>query len=148
VAILDADKEGYLRSTGSLIQTIGRAARHIRGRAILYADRPTDSMTAALDETNRRREVQLRYNAEHEITPESIKRAIDELIVSPIAADYSTVPLDEPEAEEIFEDQEALVAEIARLDKAMRAAAQRLDFEEAAALRDRMRYLETKGVLA
>ncbi len=148
VAILDADKEGYLRSTGSLIQTIGRAARHIRGKAILYADRNTDSMKAALEETARRREVQLAYNAEHGITPESIKRAIDELMVSPIAADYSTVPLDEEDAEEIFEDQEALVAEIARLDKAMRAAAHKLDFEEAAALRDRMRYLETKGVLA
>ena len=148
VAILDADKEGYLRSTGSLIQTIGRAARHIRGKAILYADHDTDSMKAALEETARRRDVQLAYNAEHGITPESIRRAIDDLMVSPIAADYSTVPLDEEEAEEIFEDQEALVAEIARLDKAMRAAAHKLDFEEAAALRDRMRYLETKGALA
>jgi excinuclease ABC subunit B len=148
VAILDADKEGYLRSAGSLIQTIGRAARHIRGKAILYADRNTDSMKAALEETARRREVQLAYNVEHGITPESIKRAIDDLMTSPIAADYSTVPLDEEDAEEIFEDQEALVAEIARLDKAMRAAAHKLDFEEAAALRDRMRYLETKGVLA
>jgi excinuclease ABC subunit B len=148
VAILDADKEGYLRSTGSLIQTIGRAARHLNGRAILYANRMTDSMKAALAETDRRRAVQEVYNAENGITPESIKRAIDDLLVSPVAADYSTVPLEADEAEEIFEDQEALVAEIARLDKAMRAAAEKLDFEEAAQMRDRIRFLERKGVLA
>ena len=147
VAILDADKEGYLRSEGSLIQTIGRAARNVNGRAILYADVETDSMRAALSETSRRRERQEAYNAEHGITPESIRRSLDDLLLSPVAADYSTVPLDEEESEEIFEDQEALVAEIARLDKAMRAAADRLDFEEAAAHRDRIRYLETKGVL-
>ena len=148
VAILDADKEGYLRSEGSLIQTMGRAARNVSGKAILYADRMTDSMRAAIGETERRREVQAAYNREHGITPETIKRAIDDLLVSPVAADYSTVPLDEDDGEEIFEDQEALVAEIARLDKAMRAAADRLDFETAAAHRDRIRYLETKGVLA
>jgi excinuclease ABC subunit B len=148
VAILDADKEGYLRSEGSLIQTIGRAARHVRGTAILYADVMTGSMKAALDETERRRTRQEAYNAEHGITPESVKRALDDLLTAEIAADYSTVPLDEEDAEEIFEDQEALVAEIARLDKAMRHAADRLDFEEAAQLRDRIRYLETKGVLA
>jgi excinuclease ABC subunit B len=148
VAILDADKEGYLRSEGSLIQTIGRAARHVRGTAILYADVMTGSMRAALEETARRRARQEAYNAEHGITPESVKRALDDLLTAEIAADYSTVPLDEDEGEEIFEDLEALVAEIARLDKAMRAAADRLDFEEAASLRDRIRYLETKGVLA
>jgi len=148
VAILDADKEGYLRSQGSLIQTIGRAARNVNGRAILYADVMTASMKGALSETNRRRARQEEYNAEHGITPETIRRSIDDLLLSPVAADYSTVPLDEEDSEEIFEDQEALVAEIARLDKAMRAAAERLDFEEAAAHRDRIRYLETKGVLA
>jgi len=148
VAILDADKEGYLRSEGSLIQTIGRAARHVEGRAILYADRTTDSMAKALAETNRRRALQEAYNTEHGITPESITRAIDDLLGTPLAADYSTVPLEEEEAEEIFEDQEALVAEIARLDRAMRAAAEKLDFEEAAALRDRIRFLERKGVFA
>jgi excinuclease ABC subunit B len=105
-------------------------------------------MKAALDETERRRTRQEAYNAEHGITPESVKRALDDLLTAEIAADYSTVPLDEEDAEEIFEDQEALVAEIARLDKAMRHAADRLDFEEAAQLRDRIRYLETKGVLA
>ena len=148
VAILDADKEGFLRSEGSLIQTIGRAARHVNGTAILYADKKTDSMRAAIDETARRRQVQEAYNAEHGITPESIRRALDDLMSSPLAADYSTVPLDEEPSEEIFEDQEALIAEISRLDKAMRAAADRLDFEAAAAHRDRIRYLETKGVLA
>jgi excinuclease ABC subunit B len=148
VAILDADKEGYLRSEGSLIQTIGRAARHLNGTAILYADVMTRSMKAALEETARRRARQEAYNAEHNITPEGIKRAIDDLMTAEIAADYSTVALEEDEGEEIFEDQEALLAEIARLDKAMRAAAARLDFEEAAELRDRIRYLETKGVLA
>jgi excinuclease ABC subunit B len=148
VAILDADKEGFLRSAGSLIQTMGRAARNVNGKAILYADKRTDSMRAAMDETARRRKVQEAYNAEHGITPETIRRALDDLLASPVAADYSTVPLDEEESEEIFEDQEALIAEIARLDKAMRAAANRLDFEAAASHRDRIRYLETKGVLA
>jgi excinuclease ABC subunit B len=148
VAILDADKEGYLRSEGSLIQTMGRAARNVNGKAILYADKRTDSMRAAMEETARRRTLQSAYNAEHGITPETIRRALDDLLASPVAADYSTVPLDEEESEEIFEDQEALIAEIARLSKAMHAAAARLDFEAAAAHRDRIRYLETKGVLA
>jgi len=148
VAVLDADKEGFLRSAGSLIQTMGRAARNVNGKAILYADKQTDSMRAAMDETARRRKVQEAYNAEHGITPETISRALDDLLASPVAADYSTVPLDEEESEEIFEDQEALIAEIARLDKAMRASADRLDFETAAAHRDRIRYLETKGALA
>jgi excinuclease ABC subunit B len=148
VAILDADKEGFLRSTGSLIQTMGRAARNVNGKAILYADKRTDSMRLAMDETARRRKVQEAYNTLHGITPETIRRALDDLLASPVAADYSTVPLDEDASEEIFEDQEALIAEIARLDKAMRAAASHLDFEAAASHRDRIRYLETKGVLA
>jgi excinuclease ABC subunit B len=148
VAILDADKEGYLRSEGSLIQTIGRAARNVSGKAILYADKMTGAMRAAIDETARRRTLQEAYNVDHGITPETIRRSLDDLMSSPVAADYSTVPLDEEDAEEIFEDHEALIAEIARLDTAMRRAADRLDFEEAAAHRDRIRYLETKGVLA
>jgi excinuclease ABC subunit B len=148
VAVLDADKEGFLRSAGSLIQTMGRAARNVNGKAILYADKRTDSMRAAMDETARRRKVQEAYNAEHGITPETISRALDDLLTSPVGADYSTVPLDEEDSEEIFDDQEALIAEIARLSKAMRAAADRLDFEAAASHRDRIRYLETKGVLA
>ena len=148
VAILDADKEGYLRSRDSLIQTIGRAARNVHGRAILYADRVTRSMREALDETSRRREIQSAYNAARGITPETIRRAIDDLIGSPIEADYSTVPLEREEQEEVFEDPDALEAEVARLDAEMRRAADRLDFEEAAALRDRIRYLRRAAVLA
>jgi excinuclease ABC subunit B len=148
VAILDADKEGYLRSAGSLIQTMGRAARHLRGTALLYADRMTDSMRHAIDETARRRRIQEAYNVEHGITPESVRRAIDELMGTPIAADYSSVSLEPDRKEEIFEDAEELRKELARLEKAMRKAAEKLDFEEAAALRDRIRYLQEKAVLA
>ena len=148
VAILDADKEGYLRSEGSLIQTMGRAARHLHGMAILYADRTTDSMARALGETARRRGIQEAYNREHGITPESVRRAVDDLLGTPLAADYSTVPLSPEEDEEIFENLDALEAEIARLDDAMRRAADRLDFEEAASLRDRVKYLREKAVLA
>ncbi len=148
VAILDADKEGFLRSEGSLIQTMGRAARNVNGRVILYADTVTDSMRRAMEETARRRAIQEAYNAEHGITPESIRRAVDDLLGTPIAADYSTVPLEAEEGEEIFESEPALEAEIARLDREMRAAADRLEFEEAAALRDRIRYLREKAVFA
>jgi len=148
VAILDADKEGFLRSERSLIQTIGRAARHLHGTAILYADRETGSMQRAIEETARRRTIQAAYNVEHGITPESVKRAIDELMGSPIEADYSTVPIEKQEAEEIFESLEALDAEVARLEDRMHRAAEKLDFEEAAQLRDRIRYLREKAVLS
>jgi excinuclease ABC subunit B len=148
VAILDADKEGYLRSARSLIQTIGRAARNVNGTAILYADKVTDSMRFALDETARRRAKQEDYNAAHGITPETIRRAVDEILGTPLEADYSTVPLDEAEGEEVFEDADALEAEIARLSSEMRRAADDLDFEAAAAHRDRIRYLRGKAVLA
>ena len=148
VAILDADKEGYLRSERSLIQTIGRAARHVEGRTILYADRVTGSMQRALDETERRREIQQRYNEEHDITPESVRRAIDDLLGSPVEADYSTVSLEQPDAEAIFDDLEALEEEVQRLEREMRAAAERLEFEQAAQLRDRIRYLRTRAILA
>jgi len=147
VAILDADKEGFLRSTGSLIQTIGRAARHIEGRAILYADVVTRSMRAALDETDRRRVVQEAYNREHGVTPESVRRALDELMVSPAAADYSTVSLEEEEDEVIFDDAAALEAEVRRLEGEMLEAAEGLDFEVAAERRDRIRYLRRKAIL-
>jgi len=147
VAILDADKEGYLRSESSLIQTMGRAARHVDGECVLYADRITDSMRRALDETARRRAVQQAYNEEHGITPESVRRAVDELLVSPVAADYSTVGLEEEQDEAIFDDEQALEAEVRRLEQEMLAAAERLDFEVAAAHRDRIRYLRTKAVL-
>ncbi len=147
VAILDADKEGYLRSYGSLIQTIGRAARNVNGRAILYADTMTGSMRQAIEETNRRRAKQDEYNRENGITPETVRRALDEIMGTPIAADYSTVPLEKEEAEEVFESLEALDAEVSKLEAAMRRAADRLDFEEAAQLRDRIRYLRGKAVL-
>jgi excinuclease ABC subunit B len=148
VAILDADKEGYLRSEGSLIQTMGRAARHVRGRAVLYAEHLTGSIRRAVGETARRRAVQQRYNEEHGITPEGVRRAIDELMGTPIEADYSTVPLEGPEAEEVFESLDALEAEVARLDARMRRAAEDLDFELAAELRDRIAYLRRQAVLA
>ncbi len=148
VAILDADKEGYLRSENSLIQTIGRAARHVNGLALLYADKMTGSMRRAIDETQRRRSIQEAYNVEHGITPESVQKAIDEIMGSPIAADYSTISLESEEAEEIFDNPEALEAEVARLEGEMLAAAERLDFEVAAARRDRIRYLRQKAVVS
>jgi excinuclease ABC subunit B len=147
VAVLDADKEGFLRSENSLIQTMGRAARHLDGRAILYADAVTRSMRRAIDETERRRAVQEAYNREHGITPESVRRALDDLMASPVAADYSTVPLEEEEAEEMFEDPQALEAELRRLEGEMHEAAERLEFEVAAERRDRIRYLQQKAVL-
>ena len=148
VAILDADKEGYLRSEGALIQTIGRAARTVHGRAILYADARTDSMARALEETARRRAIQQAYNEEHGITPESVIRALDELMGTPLQADYSTVPLTEEPAEEVWESAESLEAEIARLEKDMHRAARDLEFERAADLRDRIKYLRERAVLA
>ncbi len=147
VAILDADKEGYLRSQSSLIQTIGRAARHIHGQAILYADRETPAIRWAVDETVRRREIQARYNAEHGITPESVRRALDELIGTPIAADYSSVALEAEPEEPMVEDLEALGAEVERLEREMLDAAERLDFERAATCRDRIRFLRRRAVL-
>ncbi len=148
VAILDADKEGYLRSERSLIQTIGRAARNVNGQAILYADQITGSMRRAMDETRRRREIQEAYNAEHDITPETVKRALDELMGTPLAADYSEVPLEEPTDEPVFEDPERLEREVARLEREMLAAAEALEFERAAACRDQIRYLREKAVLS
>jgi excinuclease ABC subunit B len=140
VAILDADKEGFLRSSGALIQTIGRAARHVRGTAILYADTMTDSMRRAIDETNRRRSIQEAYNAEHGITPASIIKAIDEVHRSVYDRDYLTVPV-EHDPREAFRTEGELRAAVAREEAAMKAAAADLDFERAAALRDRVRKL-------
>jgi len=148
VAVLDADKEGFLRSEGSLIQTIGRAARNVRGTAILYADTITGSMRAAMDETLRRRAIQQAYNEEHGVTPETVRRAIEDLMGSPIEADYSAVDLEESPDEPVFEDLEALDREIARLDRDMRKAADDLEFERAAECRDRIRYLREKAALA
>ena len=140
VAILDADKEGFLRSGDSLIQTIGRAARHINGRAMLYADTITDSMKRAIDETNRRREIQMRYNQENNITPESIIKPVDMTLVAISEADYVKVP--EEEVEEVITDDPEKIAElIARLEAEMREAAKKFEFERAAELRDKAREL-------
>jgi excinuclease ABC subunit B len=140
VAILDADKEGFLRSAGALIQTIGRAARHVRGTAILYADAMTDSMKRAIGETDRRRTIQQAYNAEHGITPASIVKAIDEVHRSVYDRDYMTVPV-EHDPREAFRTEGELRAAVAREEAAMKAAAADLDFERAAALRDKVRKL-------
>ncbi len=140
VAILDADKEGFLRSTTSLIQTIGRAARNVDGRVVLYADRMTDSLTRALAETDRRRTKQTAYNAEHGITPQTIRRDISDVLQSVYEADYVTVDAIEGEsAEFVGKDLRTTVAE---LEKRMRAAAADLEFETAARLRDEIKRME------
>jgi excinuclease ABC subunit B len=140
VAILDADKEGFLRSAGSLIQTSGRAARNVNGRVIMYADTVTDSMRAAIGETERRRTVQAAYNVEHDITPQSIVRAIDEVMSSVYERDYLT-PAATADGTERFHNQQQLDAHLAGLQEQMRAAAANLDFEKAAALRDQIKRL-------
>jgi excinuclease ABC subunit B len=146
VAILDADKEGFLRSGGSLIQTIGRCARHVEGRAILYADRMTDSMKKALGETDRRRAIQEQYNAEHGITPMSIVRATDMTLAGVVEADYVDLTQASDELPE-FKSQEELDTYIGKLESDMREAAKRFEFEQAAKLRDRIRDLRTKEFL-
>jgi excinuclease ABC subunit B len=138
VAILDADKEGYLRSSTSLIQTSGRAARNVNGEVIMYADKITDSMAEALRETDRRREIQGRYNTEHGITPESIRSNIHELLQTVYERDYYTVEVEAP-TKETFASPADLAKRIAEMEAAMRDAARRLDFEHAAELRDRVR---------
>ena len=144
VAILDADKEGFLRSAGSLIQTSGRAARNVNGRVIMYADVETKSMRAALDEMQRRRTRQEAYNREHDITPASIIKAIDDVLSSVYERDYVTVPVVR-EAEEEFATQAELDAHLRSLEADMRAAAANLEFERAAALRDKIRALQSPG---
>jgi len=141
VAILDADKEGFLRSGGSLIQTVGRAARNVEGQAILYADKVTDSMKWAMAETERRRALQLAYNQEHGITPESIKKNITEVLSSVYEADYLAVPAVEEEPSERFRTVDDLEKEIRVLEKQMREAARALEFEKAAEIRDRLKTL-------
>jgi excinuclease ABC subunit B len=143
VAILDADKEGYLRSTTSLVQTAGRAARNVNGEVIMYADRITESMNAALAETERRRATQEAYNRAHGITPESIKKSIREVLGSVYERDYYTVEVAR-EPEEVYESTEALEERIKTLEAEMREAAKRLDFERAAELRDRIKALKKK----
>jgi excinuclease ABC subunit B len=143
VAILDADKEGFLRSAGSLIQTAGRAARNVEGQVIFYADTETRSMRAAIDETARRRLRQLAYNREHGITPESVKKGIQDVLASIAERDYYTVPTRQ-DAAAPYVPREEIPALTAALDKEMRAAAGRLEFEKAAEIRDRIAALEKR----
>jgi len=147
VAILDADKEGFLRSAGSLIQTIGRCARNLNGRAILYADRMTDSMKKALDETNRRRAIQEAYNTEHGITPESILRPLDMTLAGIVGADYADLTDISADGIPDIKSQEELDTYIAKLESDMREAAKRFEFEKAAKLRDTIKELRTKEFL-
>jgi excinuclease ABC subunit B len=143
VAILDADKEGFLRSGGSLIQTMGRAARHIEGRAILYADVMTDSMRRAIDETSRRRRVQVEYNERHGITPQSIIKPIDMSLVAIAEGDYVTVPIEpEEDVDQLTSEQRARF--ISELEARMREAARKFEFEKAAQLRDRLKELKAR----
>jgi excinuclease ABC subunit B len=147
VAILDADKEGFLRSSGSLIQTIGRCARNLNGRAILYADRNTDSMKKAMDETNRRRAIQEAYNVANGITPESIIRPLSMSLASIVAADYTDLTSMEADGVPEFKSQEEVDTYIAKLESDMREAAKRFEFEKAAKLRDTIKELRTKEFL-
>ncbi|HSE24937.1 MAG TPA: excinuclease ABC subunit UvrB [Pyrinomonadaceae bacterium] len=142
VAILDADKEGFLRSEQSLIQTIGRAARNSSGKAILYADRITDSMKRALDETQRRRAIQEVYNRENGITPQTIVKPIEATLITASEADYFKVPTEIDEIEDYTPAK--LEATITRLEVEMRAAAKRFEFEKAAELRDRIKVLRDR----
>jgi excinuclease ABC subunit B len=154
VAILDADKEGFLRSTGSLIQTIGRAARNVRGKAILYADRITNSMKAAIDETDRRRQRQVEYNLEHGITPTSIVRRVMDVMegARTEAQDAKSGDKRRRVAEEGTDyallNPAQLAARLKQLETRMHKHAQDLEFEEAARLRDEIHRLRTQGLMA
>ncbi len=145
VAILDADKEGFLRSAGSLIQTMGRAARHLNGRAILYADVMTASMRRAIDETTRRRTIQKSYNETHGIVPQSIIKPIDMSLVAVAEGDYVTVPL-EPEEDGPELPPEQLEKFLAEMEERMREAARKFDFKQAAAFRDRIKEIRNRSL--
>jgi excinuclease ABC subunit B len=147
VAILDADKEGFLRSAGSLIQTMGRAARHLEGRAILYADRMTDSMRRAIDETDRRRLIQRAYNEEHGITPQSVISQVDMGLAQILKAEYGELAIEESETIPDFASQEQLDGYIGKLENEMRDAAKKFEFERAARLRDTIKDLREKEFL-
>jgi excinuclease ABC subunit B len=143
VAILDADKEGFLRSAGSLIQTSGRAARNVHGQVIMYADSVTLSMRNAIDETNRRRTLQSAYNEEHGITPQSIVKQIDDVMASVYERDYMT-PAYLREPAEAFRTPAELDAHLKTLQEQMKAAAANLDFEKAASIRDDIKRLRER----
>lgn len=143
VAILDADKEGFLRSTTSLIQTSGRAARNVSGKVILYADQITQSMQAAIDEMNRRREIQLNYNQENDVTPRSIQRAIEQSMEYPVVPELEMQVMEEEEA---YESGKPVLELLAELEKKMLSAAKDLNFEKAAELRDRIKRLREKDL--
>nr|WP_291317313.1 helicase-related protein [Desulfuromonas sp.] len=143
VAILDADKEGFLRSERSLIQTCGRAARNVDGRVIMYADKVTRSMQKCLDETERRRKVQFAYNAEHGITPETVKKSLRSILEDIAEKDYVELPL-VAEGEEEYRTPDQLKKEIVRTKKEMLKAAAELEFEKAAELRDKLLGLERR----
>jgi excinuclease ABC subunit B len=146
VAILDADKEGFLRSAGSLIQTIGRAARNLDGTVILYADQETDSMKAAMGETERRRARQQEYNQEHGITPESVRKQLGELLTTVYEADYPEIPQRDRKLDlDRFRTADDLEREIKALEKQMREAAKNLEFERAAELRDHIKALRERS---
>jgi excinuclease ABC subunit B len=147
VAILDADKEGFLRSSGSLIQTMGRAARHLEGRAILYADKMTDSMRRAIDETDRRRTVQLAYNEEHGIVPQSIINKMDMGLAQILKAEYGDIEIEAAAEIPEFNTQADLETYIAKLESDMRDAAKKFEFEKAAKLRDSIKELREKEFL-
>jgi len=149
VVILDADKEGYLRSATSLIQTMGRCARHISGRAILYADTRTGSMNQAISETNRRRDKQLAYNKENNITPESIVKSVDMELARIVEADYVTIPIDEAALDTAaanIKSEQQLAELLKQLEGQMREAAKKFEFEKAAQLRDRIRGLKQRDL--
>lgn len=147
VAILDADKEGFLRSERSLIQTIGRAARNLNGRAILYADRITDSMRKAIDETERRRERQLQFNIDHGITARGVNKAVRDLIDGVIAPQQASIEALQEMSLDSFKDEKALVKEMKRLEKLMLDHAKNLEFEAAAQTRDQLRRLKDHALL-
>ena len=146
VAILDADKEGFLRSQKSLIQTSGRTARNINGKVIMYADKITKSMETAIGETKRRRKIQNEYNIKNGITPESIKKGISDILTSVFEKDYYTIPIDVDEKELRFKSDGEIRRHILKLKKQMRDAAKDLDFEKAAKLRDRILELEREDL--
>ena len=145
VAILDADKEGFLRSAGSLIQTIGRAARNVRGKALLYADRMTDGMKQAIGETERRRALQQRYNETNGITPETVSKPLEMSLAKIVDADYMHIPAGE-EADALPDLPEELAELVDSLEKQMREAAKAFEFEKAAGLRDRIKALKTRDL--